>query len=961
MTLADDRATVPTLLTGRHLVLDDTTACLAVVAGEVVLFAVRRDAPAARQPIGRIPAGGLLFGLPPSRLGNEVMLAVANADARLYGLPPEGWPQTDPSDAFADGLALWLQALSDGLAPAFGPRPLSDLVAADGVSVPLAAEAVVGGSGGIIWIDLPPGGARLFGIEPVGGFLPLPTGAWLVLDEPGEVRALDWRSGLARPDWPTGLAVFDAAVAELLPLARGLAEVDEAHRLRRRHNEEAFDTAQAAGRIADILGNRLPLRAEGGGDGLLDVMRVLGRALGTPVRRPTRGRRAQMDMPPTLEEIARASDLRLQPVRLADDWWRTESAPMLAWRDGRTPVALVWRGAGWCETDHTGTERPVTAANAAGVTVEAHAVFRPLPLRPDVLALLSTGVAGGGADLLVFLAALLVGSVLAQALPVASGFVYGVLVPTALPDAVMQVGALMLLIGVAGFVAQLAGEAARRRFAARADSQVHDGVWDRIVGLPLGVLRGWPSADLAARAAAAVSVAAGVRHFLFTAVGALGVVLSSLVVIAWNDAVLAGLAASLVALHLAVGFLAGWLQVRAMLDGERLLGSADSLLAEFVNGIVALRGAAAEGRALLRWTDCFASLRARLVASRRMANAYEAWQAAYPGFATAVLFAAIHATSATPEGTASLPVATAVVVLTSFALMLAGVSQLLRGGLAVWLLRSGWAYAKPLLQETPEALADLTDPGPLIGAIEFSSVGFAYGDGPTVLSDVSFRAVPGDMIAIVGPSGCGKSTLVRLLLGLEAPSHGAVYVDGHDTRALHPDALRRRIGVVLQDSRLPPGTIFEIVRGLTDATPKQVWEALAAAAMAEDVAAMPMGLHTLLPDASRTLSGGQVQRLVLAGALLAKPAVLVLDEATSALDNNAQARVMEAVRRVPATRIVIAHRLSTIRHANRILVLDGGRVVESGGFDELMNRRGHLYRLVKRQEFPGMDPASQPE
>lgn len=959
MSLAEEDVAVPTLVEGRHLVLDDQGACYAIAAGEAVLFAVRGGAPATRQPIGRIPAGGLLFGLPP---GNEALLAVAGADTRIYRLPLDRWRQTDPSDPFAAGLALWLQALADGLASAFGPRPQPDLAAAVGVSVPLAAEAVVGSTEGIVWIELPPGGARLFGVEPVGGLLPLPAGAWAVLDEPGEVRTLDWRSGLARPDWPAALAAFDAAVAELLPLARGLAEVDEAHRLGRRQSEEEFDGFQIAGRIAGILGNRLAPRTEGdGGDRLLEAMCILGRELGTPVRRPARMRRAQMDAPPTLEEIARASNLRLQPVRLAEEWWRSESAPMLGWRNGE-PVALIWRGGGWREIDHTGMERPIAAAGAGTFADEAHAVFRPLPPRPGFLALLSSGIAGGRADLLVFLAALLTGSAIGQALPVASRFVYGVLVPAAMADAALQVGALILLLGIAGFLVQLAGEAARRGLAARADGRLHDGVWDRVVGLPLGVLRSWTSADLAARATAAVSAVAGVRQFLFAGAGALGIVLSSLTFIAWCDPALAGVAAALAALHLVAGLVAGWLQARAMLDGERLQGSADSLLAEFVNGIVTLRGAAAEGRALLRWTDCFAALRARTVASRRVANAYEAWLAAYPGFATAVLFVAIHAGSVTPEGTPGLPVADAVALLTSFALMLAGVSLLLRGGLAVWLLRPGWAYARPLLQATPEAapaeVAGLSDPGRLTGAIEFSSVSFAYDGGPAVLSEISFRAAPGESIAIVGPSGSGKSTLVRLLLGLEAPLRGAVYVDGHDVRSLHPDALRRQIGVVMQDGRLPPGTIYEIVRGLTDATSGQVWEALAGAAMADEVAAMPMGLHTLLLDASRTLSGGQMQRLALAGALLGRPAVLVLDEATSALDNRAQARVMSTVRRMTATRIVIAHRLSTIRHADRILVLDGGGIVESGTFDELMDRRGHLFRLVSRQELPGTEPAS---
>ena len=939
MTPTDEPPAAPTLVEGRQLVLNEPGVCHAVIAGEVVLSAVRSEGPSSRYPIGRIPAGGLLFGLPPDQRSRETILATASADARFYRLPPDGWRTPEPSDAFAEGLAYWLRSLSDGLAAVVEPKPRPHLIVSNTLGpVSLPADAIISSAGAIAWIELPPGGARLFGIEPVEAFVPLPVGAWLVLAEAGEVRAVDWRSGLARPQWPMALAAFNAAIAELLPLARGFAEVDEVHRVRQRQMEEEHDSFLATGRIAGIVGNRLTPRPEDGAAGLLDVMRTLGRELGLPVRRPARARRAQMDMAPTLEEIARASDIRLQPVRLAEDWWESESAPMLARRNGDRPIALVWRGSGWREIDRTGAERRVTARTADGIAAEAHAVLGPLPARVGFRALLRSGLAGSGADLLPFLAALLAGSALGQALPMATNFVYGVLVPASMQDAVLQVGVVILLVGLAGALIQFAGATARQRIAARADGRLHDALWDRVVGLPLGTLRSSASADIATRTAAAIAAVAGVRQFLFAAAGGLGIALASLAFIAWCDLVLAGLAAALVALHVAAALLAGSAQARAMFNGAQLLGRADSQLTEFANGIATLRAAAAEERVALRWTERFAALRARLVAARRVMNVYETWLATYPGLATAALFAVMFARSVTPEGTPSLPLASVVAILTSFALMMGGMSQVLRGAVAVWLLRSSWMYARPLLEAAPESAAGLTDPGALNGALEFSSVGFGYEGGPPVLSDVSFRAEPGEMIAIVGPSGGGKSTLVRLLLGLERPSRGAVYVDGHDTRSLHPEALRRQIAVVLQDGGLPPGTIFEIVRGLTDATPEQVWQALASAAMAEDVAAMPMGLHTPLLDATRALSGGQVQRLALARAFISGPAILVLDEATSALDNGTQARVMDAVRNMPATRIVIAHRISTIRHANRVFVLEQGRLVERRTVGDQMDR-----------------------
>lgn len=932
----------PVPLEQRILALDAPDAWHFVAAGEATLLA-RRPAAAAR-PLGRVAAGGLLLGLPP---GEETVVAVAAAGTRIYRLPSGAGQEPEPVAALADGVALWLAALAGGLAEALGPSPRLDLAlggAAEAQALP--AGAVIGGTGGIVWIELPPPGGLLFGLGAVHGLLPLPAGAWVTLPAAGAVRALAWSGGMARPDWPDAVAAFNAATAELLPLARGLVEAGEAGRLQRRWAAQALGAFHVAEQIADALGNPPPAQRASGGDPLVAALRPIGRALGARIRVPAPMRRLQMELPATLEEIARASDLRLQPVTLADGWWRSESAPMLARRDGQ-PVALLWRGGHWQAVDHAGNSVRVTATEAAGIAVRAHAVFRPLPPRPGLRGLLRWALAGAWADVPAHLAAVLAGAALGQLLPVASGFAFGVLVPAALQGALLQLGGVILALGIAGFLVQRAGDAARQRIAARADGRLHDGLWDRIAGLPLGVLRGDASAEVAARAAAALAVAAAVRQFGLLASGALAMLASGGAVIAWHSPALAALAAALAALHLAAGLLAGWRQAVAMHDRERMLGAAASALAGYVDGIVALRSAGAEDRALLGWADRLVALRARMTAARRILNAHECWLAAYPVLAAAALFAAIDLANRTPAGAPALPLASVVAVLAAFALMLAAAGQLARGTLTLWLQPAGWSYAQPLLRAAAEAPAGLSDPGPLAGAVEFAAVGFAYPDGPAVLNGVAFRAEPGEMVAVVGSSGAGKSTLVRLLLGLETPSRGAVYIDGHDLRSLHPEAFRRQVGAVLQDERLPPGTIHEIVRGSTEADAGQVWSALAAAALADEVAAMPLGLQTPLPDPARSLSGGQVQRLAMARALLARPAILVLDEATSALDNATQAQVMEAVLRLPATRIVIAHRLSTIRRASRILVLEQGRIVESGGFDALMAQRGRLYKMAE--------------
>ena len=211
------------------------------------------------------------------------------------------------------------------------------------------------------------------------------------------------------------------------------------------------------------------------------------------------------------------------------------------------------------------------------------------------------------------------------------------------------------------------------------------------------------------------------------------------------------------------------------------------------------------------------------------------------------------------------------------------------------------------------------------------------------------RAAPGEFIAVVGPSGSGKSTLFRLMLGFESPQAGTVYYDGQDLGGLDVQSLRRQMGVVLQGGRINSGSLFDNIVCGTQISLNDAWEAARATGFADEIEAMPMGMHTIISEGGTNLSGGQRQRMLLTRALVHKPRLLLLDEATSALDNQTQAVVSESLERLQVTRIVIAHRLSTVRRADRIYVLAGGRISQEGGFDELAAQPGLFARLMARQ------------
>jgi ATP-binding cassette subfamily C protein len=251
----------------------------------------------------------------------------------------------------------------------------------------------------------------------------------------------------------------------------------------------------------------------------------------------------------------------------------------------------------------------------------------------------------------------------------------------------------------------------------------------------------------------------------------------------------------------------------------------------------------------------------------------------------------------------------------------------------------------------PEIDEGKPDPGMITGRIDFNGVTFRYdADGPTILDNVSFSIQPGEFVALVGPSGSGKSTTLRLLLGFEQPEAGSIYVDGMDVRDVNIRSIRRQMGVVIQNGKVLSGDIGKnIIGASTTLTYEDAWEAAKAAGFDQDIRDLPMGMHTVISEGGGALSGGQRQRLLIARALAGKPRVVLMDEATSALDNRTQQIVTDSLGRMNVTRMVIAHRLSTVAQADRIIVLQSGRIVEQGSYAELMALDGVFAAMARRQ------------
>jgi ATP-binding cassette subfamily B protein len=262
---------------------------------------------------------------------------------------------------------------------------------------------------------------------------------------------------------------------------------------------------------------------------------------------------------------------------------------------------------------------------------------------------------------------------------------------------------------------------------------------------------------------------------------------------------------------------------------------------------------------------------------------------------------------------------------------------------------------EPAVRDRPDAM----DPGRSHGLVEFKDVSFSYDGKRPAVADLSFTALPGETVALVGATGAGKSTALALLHRAFDPQSGTVRIDGMDVRALTLTGLRRNIGVVFQEALLFNRSIAENLRvGKPDATDDELRAACERAQVLDVIERLPQGFDTNAGERGRLFSGGERQRLSIARALLKDPPILILDEATSALDALTEARVQAALAEVMKgrTTFVIAHRLATVRNASRIMVFQAGRIIESGPFDELIQRGGHFAELARSQFMAG-EPA----
>jgi len=940
----------------RRIELDDLGMVWLVEAGAASVMvepAPEADLPRASATLYQAREGECIFGFSSGGMSDRVRVFLESSPGtRLKPMMAEDFIrrcQDDPGAAAAI-VSGAVRQVAAHVSPDIPPPSVSKMLQPGGnFRLPRGMRAAALAE---LWFRVDSGSAAYGGGEALGGlgndgFHPLAGNLWVEMAEGGRLICVSTEDVIRGGVFLDAFAAFASmAVAMTFERFSGMALQKLRHLMESsRHRGEEF--SKALGRAAAVVDPGIA--DEAGAPGAIEAVRLVAGRLGARIEAPSRLR---PDLDGQVEDILSHNGFFSREVELAGEWFAADCGPLLGFLSserGREAVALLPVRKGYVLVDPaSGGRRSLTPELAAALDDRALQLYPPLPAGAGApVALTRFAFRGCGREIALVAAMGLLGGLAGFGLPMAMSATVDRVITNGEYGMLGQIvfGLLMLALGAGVF--QMVKNAALLRAQTLAQVALQSAVFGRLLRLPVEFYRKFPAGDLSNRVMAVdnirQSLSGAVLAGLLSSVFAL-TNLALLAVYSWqlSLAVLGILSASLVFAYLIMKS-----QMRAQSKVQNVIGKLAGLELQLITGINKLRAAGAEAGAFARWMENFAELRKITYAIGRGRNVVTVYASGLPLFSSILVFGLFVFSGMYRD----LSLGSFLCFNSALGQLTGAVATLAQVGVSLIFVKPMYQRAKPILEARPETHAALEDPGVLMGAVEAVGVGYAY-EGATrpTLRQVNIKAAPGEFVAIVGPSGSGKSTLLKLLLGFHQPSAGTVLYDGKPLRRLDPVKVRRQIGSVIQNGELIQGNIyFNIMGAARDASEEDAWEAARLAAVDEDIRAMPMGMHTFVPHGGGTFSGGQKQRIMIARALSRKPRVFLLDEATSNLDNTSQAKVMRNLRGLNATRIVVAHRLSTVRDADRIYVMDQGAVVESGTFDQLMERQGLFARLASRQ------------
>ncbi|MGL5080331.1 MAG: NHLP bacteriocin export ABC transporter permease/ATPase subunit [Microcoleaceae cyanobacterium] len=686
----------------------------------------------------------------------------------------------------------------------------------------------------------------------------------------------------------------------------------------------------------------------------LVALEAIGKVLGVRISVPS-FLKAVTPSVETLEVIAQTSGIRTRRVLLTADWWKHSRSPLLGFTlQQNHPVALLPRGRTYeIYNPSTGHHALITPQTAQSLAQIAYTFYPALPDESiDIRTLWQFALKGCSREIVQTIFVGAIATLLGMLTPQAFGLMVDYAIPNANRGLLAQIGLGLFVasFGVAMF--QLAQNISILRLRTRTIFTIQAALWDRLLKLPISFLRSYTVGELYDQ----VSVASQIGEHLsnLTIQLLLGGVLSllNLGLLLVYSPTLTGIAVAGIALTGGLTAIAAFLLKPQIRRQQHLQTNSLGLTLQLTRGIGKLRVAGAEERAFLFWARQYNQRLSAVLNQQMFQDRIRLFNALIPTVGLIALFGLgiplVSSTVIPNENTLS--TGTFLAFYTAFGMLMAGVITLSNQVLESLEVVALWRRAKPLLKVQPEVHGNQSDPGQLLGYLKLDQVSFRYDSKRSlVLNRITLEVQPGEFIAIVGSSGSGKSTIVRLLLGFEVPESGAIYYDGQDLSRLNPTTVRRQLGVVLQNGQVYQGTIFENIAGRTLVSMEEVWEAAKVAGLIDEIHRMPMGMHTVVAEGGVNLSGGQRQQLLIARALVSQPQVIIFDEATNGLDCQTQWTVTQHLEQLKTTRIVVSHHSPMVRHADRIYVLEAGRIVQQGKFDQLIQENGPFQLMMASQ------------
>ena len=662
-------------------------------------------------------------------------------------------------------------------------------------------------------------------------------------------------------------------------------------------------------------------------------------------------------LPPQVKTLDEQIEYRMRPfgiksrsVTLEKGWYHHAVGAMLGTlkEDGSAVALIPGKFSGYKLINiKNGTQCKLNRKTEQLIDSEAVCFYEPLPLKALTVADLLKFMAKqmSLSDIVMYLAMMGISAALGLLSPLFTKWLFGEVLASGSLRVLLSLAVFMVCFSISKLCFSTFQSLINARIGIKQNIAVQAAVMNRILSLPTSYFKQYSAGELSQRAAYVQSLCAT----LFNTIGTTGLTsLFSLIYIGQIFAFAPTLvipALAITAATILLSLVTTFAQMKITREKMGLSAKTSGLTYSTITGIQKIKLAGAEKRMFSRWARQYAK-QAQLEYNPPMFLKLSGTiSLAISLLGTLILYAvAIRSQLSVADyyafNTAYGMVSGAFTAVASIAVTIANIKPTLE-------------LAKTIMEAEPEAHEGKENITSLRGGIEISHVSFRYDDSmPNVIDDLSLEIKPGEYLAIVGSTGCGKSTLLRLLLGFETPQKGSIFYDKKDIAKIDPESLRRKIGVVMQDGKLFLGDIYSnIVITAPELTVGEAWEAAEIASIADDIRAMPMGMNTIISEGQGGISGGQRQRMMIARAVAPKPKILMFDEATSALDNITQKKVSEAIDSLKCTRIVIAHRLSTIQHADRIIYLESGKIVEDGTYEDLIAKNGRFARLVERQRL----------